>query len=594
MNILAAIRQYATVFPDRIAVRSGMDKITYGELWTASDLLADWLLENNPSPGEPIAVYGHKHPWMIVCFLGCVKAGCAYCPIDLSVPGERVKAILHTLTSGLMLTTEPLPFVPVRKQVLDLTQASNTPFPQDLKDVIKNQESSLFPDQQISDRIVKNCKTDWISGDSTYYIIFTSGSTGTPKGVQISADCLNHYLDWSVSLAGARIKSNVSCSVSPQDTAGESSVWDPSHDDAENRNVPVFLNQAPFSFDLSVMDLYTCLAMGGTLYCLGKTVQSDYARLMQALGESHTSVWVSTPSFADMCLSEPRFYRDLLPELDTFLFCGETLQNRTVKKLHQRFPDARIFNTYGPTESTVAVTGVLVTPELNEAENPLPVGRAKPGTFLEIRDENGQPLPDGEKGEIIILGDTVSTGYYLAPELTERAFFRRETDAEENMDPCLTFNRETSSDVNALSDTELPPNSVSKEPPARVLRGYHTGDKGYLKNGLLYYCGRIDLQVKLHGYRIELEDIENNLRKLPDIRHAVVLPNIRNQKVSSLTAYVTEQKFPNDTKAETARLKEQLSSFLPDYMIPKKFVFLEQMPMTINGKADRRSLEGMQ
>ena len=162
------------------------------------------------------------------------------------------------------------------------------------------------------------------------------------------------------------------------------------------------------------------------------------------------------------------------------------------------------------------------------------------------------------------------------------------------MDPCLTFNRETSSDVNALSDTELPPNSVSKEPPARVLRGYHTGDKGYLKNGLLYYCGRIDLQVKLHGYRIELEDIENNLRKLPDIRHAVVLPNIRNQKVSSLTAYVTEQKFPNDTKAETARLKEQLSSFLPDYMIPKKFVFLEQMPMTINGKADRRSLEGMQ
>ena len=124
----------------------------------------------------------------------------------------------------------------------------------------------------------------------------------------------------------------------------------------EKRKVPVFLNQAPFSFDLSVMDLYTCLAMGGTLYCLGKTVQSDYARLMQALGESHTSVWVSTPSFADMCLSEPRFYRDLLPELDTFLFCGETLQNRTVKKLHQRFPDARIFNTYGPTESTVAVT----------------------------------------------------------------------------------------------------------------------------------------------------------------------------------------------------------------------------------------------
>lgn len=240
-----------------------------------------------------------------------------------------------------------------------------------------------------------------------------------------------------------------------------------------------------------------------------------------------------------------------MPELQVFLFCGETLGNRTVRKLQERFPKARIVNTYGPTESTVAVTDVLVTPELEQQENPLPVGRAKPGTRIEIWDADGNVLPEGEKGEIIIIGDTVSTGYYKKQELTEQAFFVR--------------------------------------PEAR---GYHTGDKGYLKNGMLYYCGRIDLQVKLHGYRIELEDIENNIRRLPGIEHVVVLPNERGGKVTSLTAYVVERQHPQDEKAESSELKNRLLQFLPDYMIPKKFVFLEQMPMTNNGKADRKLLGG--
>lgn len=503
MNILKKIGHYAELFPTRIAVRSGEDSFTYRELWEYSDRLAAWLLQNNPVPGEPIPVYGHKHPWMLAAFLGCVKAGCAYCPIDLSVPDGRVASILNTLTSRLVLTTEELHAEAEGKQILTLD---------DLKQITA--DDTMAPDP--------SC---WVSGGSTYYIIFTSGSTGTPKGVQISADCLNNYLDWSVTLAGC------------------------SEEKAE-----VFLNQAPFSFDLSVMDLYTSLAMGGTLFCLKKSVQGDYATLMQALGDSHAAVWVSTPSFADMCLSEKKYNAELLPELHTFLFCGEALGNRTVKKLHERFPGAKVYNTYGPTESTVAVTEVLVTPELNEAENPLPVGRAKPGTTLEIWGEDGKPVPDGEKGEIIILGNTVSTGYYMAPAITEKAFF-------------------------------ILPDGT---------RGYHTGDKGYLKNGMLYYNGRIDLQIKLHGYRIELEDIESNLRKLPELEHAVVLPNMRGGKVSSLTAYVVEYEKPADEKEETLRLKARLAEFLPDYMIPKKFVFLDQMPMTNNGKADRKALGGMQ
>lgn len=540
LNIVQRISDYAGSCPERIAVSSGGMEISYRELWDYSNCLAAWLLarDDGKTAGEnaPVAVYGHKHPWMLVCFLACVKSGRAYCPVDVSVPDARVELILQALPSGIVLATEALRADAGEKQIVGLEK---------LKEIF-DADGRPFGDYGQGpggeNPAMRNPgKDDWVSGDETYYIIFTSGSTGTPKGVKISADCLNHYLDWSIGLGN-----------SPEQKQGQ-----------------VFLNQAPFSFDLSVMDLYTCLASGGTLYCLEKSVQSDYRMLMDSLQRSEANVWVSTPSFAEMCLSEHRFCEKLMPQLQVFLFCGETLGNRTVQKLQQRFPEAKIVNTYGPTESTVAVTEVLVTPELEQQENPLPVGRSRPGTRIEIRDADGRCLADGEKGEIVIIGNTVSTGYYGQPELTEKAFFI-----------CGESGRMQSADSSPDKGT------------GDMLRGYHTGDEGYLKEGMLYYCGRIDLQIKLHGYRIELEDIENNIRKLPGIEHAVVLPNERGGKVKSLTAYVVEKNCPQDERREMDKLKAQLLQFLPEYMVPKKFVFLEQMPMTSNGKANRKLLRG--
>lgn len=554
MNILEKIREHAYLTPERTVMICGSRRLTWQQLWTWSDRLAAWIAAVEQDKA-PVAVYGHKNPWMLVCFLACVKSGRAYCPIDISVPDERVKMIMEALPSGIVLATETLQFAADQETACGKRIIGC----RDLEEIFQRTDLEAPGADQ------------WVKGDETYYIIFTSGSTGTPKGVQITADCLGHYLDWSVGLG-----------TSPEQKAGQ-----------------VFLNQAPFSFDLSVMDLYTCLACGGTLFCLEKQVQSDYGRLLESLEVSEANVWVSTPSFADVCLSDPKFDQKLLPGLQVFLFCGETLGNRTARKLQERFPGAVVVNTYGPTESTVAVTDVLVTPELAAADHALPVGRAKPGTRIEIHDTDGKSVPEGEKGEIIIIGDTVSTGYYRQEELTKKAFF-----------------------------------TVGES------RAYHTGDEGYLRDGMLYYCGRIDLQIKLHGYRIELEDIENNIRRLPQISHAVVIPNQRGGKVSSLTAYVVlneharklqedcgiglqtaesavvqEKQFsspgtgdlqsgavsekqsgggyiPEDEKVMSARLKECLAAFLPSYMIPKKFVFLNQMPMTNNGKADRKLLGG--
>lgn len=146
------------------------------------------------------------------------------------------------------------------------------------------------------------------------------------------------------------------------------------------------------------MDLYTAFYTGGTLWTMPKEVQKDAAALFSSLERSGAQVWVSTPSFAEVCLADRRFNSALLPEIKLFLFCGETLQNAIVQKLHSRFPGDKVVNTYGPTESTMAVTQVEIPPSLAAAEEPLPVGAPKPGTWLFIAGPEGEDLPEGERG----------------------------------------------------------------------------------------------------------------------------------------------------------------------------------------------------
>ncbi len=441
---------------------------------------------------------------MIVCFLACVKSGHAYCPIDISVPASRVAAIVDEVAPPCILSTEPFPFeregIVTGDEIAEICRTS------------PSEPVTLSP----------------VLSDDVFYIIFTSGSTGTPKGVQITCECLDNYLMWAKTLGGGL--------------------------DPEKHYT--FINQAPFSFDLSVMDLYLSLFSGGTLAALDKAVQSSTAALFRALEKSSANVWVSTPSFADVCLSDERFSEALLPQLEKFLFCGETLTNRTAGELMRRFPKAVVVNTYGPTESTVAVTEVNITPEVNAEWSPLPVGREKPGTRIFIMDEAGRILRDGEKGEIVIAGDTVSIGYLNKPELTEKVFGTYEIDG-------------------------------------KSCRLYHTGDKGYRQNGWIFYCGRLDFQIKLHGYRIELEDIESNIMKLPGVRQAAVLPVYRDGQVRSISAYVAADRSDADDFQYSQKLRSMLRKYVPDYMIPKKFVFVDALPRTDNGKVDRRALGGM-
>jgi len=359
-----------------------------------------------------------------------------------------------------------------------------------------------------------------VQRDDPFYILFTSGSTGEPKGVIITLGCLEHFVAWMLE---------------------------------EQKFVPLsetFLNTAPFSFDLSVMDLYCSLTTGSTLFSITRDLVSNPKMLYRALGNSGATTWVSTPSFAEMCLVEEKFTEEMLPRIRRFLFCGETLAAQTAARLFERFPRAQVWNMYGPTEATVATTSVRIDRSILEKYSALPVGHAMPGTDVFVVDTAGETLPANEQGEIVIAGPNVSPGYLGRPDVTEAVFFEH----------CGR-------------------------------RAYRTGDQGRFQDAFLFFEGRRDSQLKLSGYRIEPGDVEANLRALSSVRDAVVTPVIRNGAVQSLAAFIVLSSQTEGSHFELAQsLRQQLAERLPVYMLPRKFVFRGAFPLTANGKVDRARL----
>jgi len=488
MDLVDRISRWAAAAPGRTAHVSGGQEVTYGELLRLSDLVASHVAKSLPHDRSPVAVKGHKEPGMLACFLGSVKAGHPYIPIDVSIPAKRVEDIIAAARVRLVVDAS---------QVTALATAPTGASDSDAK--------PLGP-------------------DDPFYMIFTSGSTGEPKGVVITLGCLTAFVDWMRSEQGF----------------------------AEQREV--FLNQAPFSFDLSVMDLYLSLTTGGTLFSLTRDDIADPRQMYRVLSGSGVTSWVSTPSFAGLCLMEKAFNSTMMPSLMRFMFCGETLSPEVATLLLDRFPCAQVWNLYGPTEATVATTSVLITREVVHRYQALPVGYSMPGTQVMVVDEDGQPAPEGDRGEIVIAGPNVSPGYLGRPDLTARSFF--------------TFNG---------------------------VRAYRTGDLGRMQGGLLFFEGRMDSQIKLHGYRIELGDVEANLRAIAEVKDCTVLPIEKNGQTDSLAAFVVlASGLPVSEFKTGVTLRQRLAERLPAYMVPRKFRFLNAFPMTPNGKIDKtRLLEGL-
>lgn len=509
-EFLLAVEREARLRPDAPAYRNGDGSVmTYSQLWQLSDAIAGCILAREKDC-EPVVVLGHKSARMVASFLACLKSGHAFVPVDAEMPASRLEDIALQLGHPLLVATVPLP------------EALRAHVPADrVLDVRDEVHTFSSAEQTAPDRSL------WVVGEETQYIIFTSGSTGCPKGIEVSASNVARFMDWvrsfPVIAEGGR----------------------------------VFLDQPPYSFDLSEYEVVGALSTGGCLYAVSREKTESMRMLFEDLRISGIEVWISTPSFVDLCLADKGFDQNLLPEVRLFLFCGEALHHGSVAALAERFPKARIANTYGPTESTVAVT----YGEIGEAElanpAPLPVGSPRPGTEIRIVDaQTGASCAPGQVGEIIIVGDTVAKGYFRNPEKTAAAFF----------------------------EVQLPDDIT--------VRAYRTGDAGHLDAaGVLHCGGRFDTLVKVNGFRVELEDVEQNIIALPLVKRAVVVPVLRRGRISHLKACVVLEQHTHGDEFEIRQaIKRGLSERVPSYMVPRTIKLLDELPLTCNGKLDRQAL----
>ena len=314
----------------------------------------------------------------------------------------------------------------------------------------------------------------------------------------------------------------------------------------EKRPLRTSLN-APLLFDASVQELVTLLR-GHQLCIIPADVRTDGAALLDYIAEQRIDVLDCVPSQLKLLLQAGLFESsEWVPQ--ALLPGGEAIDEATWAKLREN-PKAQVFNMYGPTECTVDAT----TCWINQSEQQPNIGSPLANARIYILDRFQQPVPVGVVGEICISGAGVARGYLNRPELTAEKFV---------------------------------PNPFG-EPGSRM---YRTGDLGrFLINGQIEYVGRLDFQVKLRGYRMELGEIEANLSRHESVKESLVTVREDSPGDKKLVAYYV----PVGEKTTVSDLRDFLLERLPDYMVPAFFVALDVFPLTPNGKLDRKALPAPQ
>jgi fengycin family lipopeptide synthetase D len=302
-----------------------------------------------------------------------------------------------------------------------------------------------------------------------------------------------------------------------------------------------------YTFDFSVWEMYGALLYGGKLVMVPKLTAQNPAQYLELLKRERVTVLNQVPSVFYNLIHEELQQPDAVLNLRYIIFGGEALQPFMLKQWHEKYPATRIINMYGITETTVHVTyKEILAAEI--ALNISNIGVPIPTLTTYIMDPDLNLLPVGIPGELCVGGAGVGRGYLNRPELTAERF--------------------------------------ANHPYRKGERLYRSGDLArLLPNGEMEYLGRIDFQVKIRGFRIELGEIESLLLRHPQITQAVVIADAGDRGEKYLAAY-----FIAHTELSVARLRAYLGQDLPDYMIPSYFIQVDRIPLTANGKVDRRAL----
>ncbi len=500
--------------PQAVALMYADTTLTYEELNARANQLARHLRLRGVGPDVLVGLAVERSLDMVIGLLGILKAGGAYVPLDPGYPRERLAFMIEDAGLTWVLTqahlVESLPLCRTEDRA-SCSGGGVAPDPANLP-------LSVWCLDQDWHEVEQHSRTDPINLTTPHnlaYCIYTSGSTGKPKGAGNTHAAIINRLNWNAWLHDA---------------------W------SEER----ILHKTPFSFDVSVWELFWPLIAGARLVIAPPGAHQDPRQLGAVIRAQQVTTVHFVPSMLQAFVDSGE---QSLPSLRRVMCSGEALP-RALQQAFAQCYAVPLHNLYGPTEAAIEVSHWVCREEAGASG--VPIGRPLWNTQLLILDAQLNFVPEGICGELYIGGAGLARGYHGRPGLTAERFV---------------------------------PNPWGRTPGERL---YRTGDRvRWRPDGAIEYLGRLDSQVKVRGFRIELGEIEAQLQAHPEVQAAAVIAR-DTARGKQLVGYVVARLPAQDAFLD--RVAAHLHTLLPDYMVPARWLQLAALPLTPNGKLDRRAL----
>ncbi len=493
------IERAAKLYQDSIAFSDHEDQVSFKELRDRSCSVASYLMDNaEVGRTKPVMVYLPKSVKSIVSFFGSMYASSPFVPMDYNVPEARFRSTADNLKPGAVITDE------AGKAKLEAAGIS--------ENIVIYDEAVKCPvnESRIEEIIISSIDMD------AAYIMYTSGSTGTPKGVTISHRAVLDYTKWFT-------------------------------DTFDIEKDSIIGMQSPFHFDNCIFDMFAAVYRGCKTVIIPDVLFMYPEKLFDFMAEERISIIFWVPTVMISVANSGVLSQKKLNDLKLVLFAGEVMPIKQLNEWINAYKDCKFVNMYGPTEATDIALYYVVDREFGINET-LPIGIPCANMKALILDKDGRKCKKGEQGELYIGGNGIASGYWNAPELTEKAFIQ---------------------------------NPLNNKYHDRI---YKTGDLVYeAEDGNIMFIGRADSQIKLRGNRIELGDIEAAAFAIDGIKSCCAMFNSEKEEIVLF--------LETNEKIVPRKFNMQLKKYVPSYMIPQKIVSMEKFPHTPSGKIDRQSLK---